>query len=283
MKCTAYKLNKLKNYRYVVIFARYKNKWVVCKHKNRNTWETSGGHIESRETPMEAAKREFQEETGAINFEIEPICDYWACDEPHETENIGWSNGQVFLAKVNQLGELPKDSEMVCIEFFDEFPSNLTYPDITKELLPKVIDKINSQNLKSSKTIKQKKIKQNNQETFEIKISDMLKCQYELWEKHKDTWSPMTPPFARNSILWMIEELGEAISIIKKQGEEEIQNNAKLKGEFLEELVDVFMYFLDVLLRYGISGEDFSKAYVKKNNYNQGRNYEKERKYIKKQ
>ena len=35
----------------------------------------------------------------------------------------------------------------------------------------------------------------------ELKISEMLKCQYELWERHKDAWSPMTPDFARNSIL----------------------------------------------------------------------------------
>ena len=27
---------------------------------------------------MEAAKRELYEESGAIDFEIEPLCDYWA-------------------------------------------------------------------------------------------------------------------------------------------------------------------------------------------------------------
>jgi NTP pyrophosphatase (non-canonical NTP hydrolase) len=115
----------------------------------------------------------------------------------------------------------------------------------------------------------------------ELKLSEMLKCQYELWEKHKDTWSPMAPEFARKSILWMIEELGEAIAIIKKKGEKEIQNDKELKDDFLEELVDVFMYFLDILLRYGISAEDFLKAYMKKNSYNQKRDYENESKYSK--
>jgi 8-oxo-dGTP diphosphatase len=142
MKCTVYKLNYLKQYKYVVTFARYKNKWIICKHKNRNTWETSGGHIEDSETPIEAAKRELWEETGAIDFTIEPVCDYWACDEPHETENIKWSNGQVFLAYVNILGEIPKNSEMECIDLFDEFPQNLTYPDITHTLLPQIITRI---------------------------------------------------------------------------------------------------------------------------------------------
>jgi 8-oxo-dGTP diphosphatase len=142
MKCSVYKFGKLKNYRYVVTFARYNNRWIICKHKNRETWETSGGHIEQNETSIEAAKRELYEETGAIEFDIIPICDYWACDEPHETENIEWSNGQVFLAIVNKLGEIPKNSEMECIDFFKEFPQNLTYPDITYELLPQIITRI---------------------------------------------------------------------------------------------------------------------------------------------
>jgi hypothetical protein len=33
MKCTVYKLGRLKNYKYVVTFTRYNNKWVICKHK----------------------------------------------------------------------------------------------------------------------------------------------------------------------------------------------------------------------------------------------------------
>ena len=142
MKCSVYKLGKLKDYKYVVTFVRYNDKWIICKHKNRDTWENSGGHIELNETPIEAAKRELYEETGAIDFDIVPICDYWACDEPHETENIGWSNGQAFLAIVKKLGKIPKDSEMECINFFEDFPQNLTYPDITYELLPQIITRI---------------------------------------------------------------------------------------------------------------------------------------------
>ena len=141
MKCCAYELGKLKNYKYVVTFARYQNKWIVCKHKNRNTWETSGGHIECGESPAEAAKRELFEETGAIDFDIIPVCDYCACDEDHEVENITQASGQVFLADVKSITELP-DNEMECINFFDKFPENLTYPDITKQLLPWVFGHI---------------------------------------------------------------------------------------------------------------------------------------------
>jgi 8-oxo-dGTP diphosphatase len=57
MNCKVYELNNLKSYKYVVIIAKYNGKWVLCKHKKRNTWETAGGHIELGETPLEAAQR----------------------------------------------------------------------------------------------------------------------------------------------------------------------------------------------------------------------------------
>ena len=135
MKCTAYETGFLKDYKYVVTFANFEGKWILCNHKSRSTWETSGGHIETGETPLDAAKRELFEETGSIDFSIRPVCDYWACDEPHETENIGWANGQVFLAVVDKIGELP-ESEMRKIDLFEELPANLTYPDITAEIFP---------------------------------------------------------------------------------------------------------------------------------------------------
>ena len=51
----------------------------------------------------------------------------------------------------------------------------------------------------------------------DIKISDMMRMQMNLWEQHKDTWSPMEAKFGRNFILWMMEEMGECIAIIKKK------------------------------------------------------------------
>jgi NTP pyrophosphatase (non-canonical NTP hydrolase) len=156
------------------------------------------------------------------------------------------------LANVKEIGPLP-DNEMECINFFETYPQNLTYPDITNELFPYIINEINRNG--------QEEIKQ---ETGEIKISEMLKRQYELWKKHKNTWSPMKPEFARNSILWMMEEMGEVIALIKKRGEKDIENDTGLKETFTEELVDIFMYFLDILNKYGINGEEFSKAFIKR-------------------
>ena len=74
----AHDFNTLGDYRFADIVSIYNDIWVFCRHKERNTWETQGGHIEAGEMPLEAAKRELYEETGAISFSIEPLCDYWA-------------------------------------------------------------------------------------------------------------------------------------------------------------------------------------------------------------
>ena len=62
--------------KFAVIIARQDGKWIFCKHKQRDTYELPGGHRESGETILEAARRELQEETGAIDFAIEPVCVY---------------------------------------------------------------------------------------------------------------------------------------------------------------------------------------------------------------
>jgi len=66
----------LGQYLFVVIAAKYKGKWVWVKHRDRDTWEIPGGHIEKGESPDNAASRELIEETGAIIFTIKTICDY---------------------------------------------------------------------------------------------------------------------------------------------------------------------------------------------------------------
>ncbi|MEH6937495.1 hypothetical protein V7056_06455 [Bacillus sp. JJ664] len=40
---------------YAVIMARYNEKWIFVKHKNRSTWEIPGGKREEHESIIEAA------------------------------------------------------------------------------------------------------------------------------------------------------------------------------------------------------------------------------------
>ena len=60
--------------RFAVVIAKHDGKWVFCKHKERETLECPGGHRETGELILETAKRELMEETGAVKFEIRPIC-----------------------------------------------------------------------------------------------------------------------------------------------------------------------------------------------------------------
>ena len=131
MICKTYQINELQDYKYVVVLSRYHGKILLSRHKERMTWETQGGHIEEGETPLEAAKRELYEESGALEYDIKPLCDYWA-----GTEEFG-SGGVVFTADIYKLGEIP-DSEMAEVRCFDTLPQVLTYPGITPILFDKM-------------------------------------------------------------------------------------------------------------------------------------------------
>lgn len=110
----------------------------------------------------------------------------------------------------------------------------------------------------------------------EINFSDMRQMQLELYEANKERWDPLVPAQARNQLLWLVEELGEAIAIIKKKGEDGIMKDEAVRENFCAELTDVLMYFNDALICYGISPEEISEAYLKKHSYNMKRDYVKQ-------
>ena len=103
--CNVYPPDTLWPYKYVVVLSRYQGKYLLSRHKKRTTWETQGGHIEPGETPLQAAKRELFEESGALRYQIEPLFDYRAGDP------WGESNGVVFLAEIEELGRLTPEQE----------------------------------------------------------------------------------------------------------------------------------------------------------------------------
>jgi 8-oxo-dGTP diphosphatase len=113
----------LDNIGFVCMEAKFMGKWVLCFHRNRHKWECPGGHVESGETPLEAAKRELFEETGAVEFDIIPVWDYEAFNDDGTIHN----NGRVYFADIRTFKELPTDSEMEKIDFFDVLPENVTY------------------------------------------------------------------------------------------------------------------------------------------------------------
>lgn len=117
--------------KFAVIVAKTNGKWVFCKHKNRNTLEVPGGHREPNENIIDTAKRELAEETGAIDFELEPVCVYSVIEKDN------WDGVETFgllcYADINSFGEINSEIEKIIIT--DELPTNWTYPTIQPMLL----------------------------------------------------------------------------------------------------------------------------------------------------
>lgn len=107
----------------------------------------------------------------------------------------------------------------------------------------------------------------------DLKLSEIMAMQQELQEKYKGKWTPLSVEYGRSCLLWMIEEMGEAIAIIKKRGDRDIMNDSAVREAFIEELVDVMMFYNDTLACYEITADELSKAFVKKHLKNMGRDF----------
>ena len=115
---------------------------------------------------------------------------------------------------------------------------------------------------------------------MDLTISQMMQMQRELFEPHKDEWPPMEPEYGKDYILFMVEEIGEVISIVKKKGSAAIAEDLAVREAFLSEMADVLMYYNEILLRYHVTSEEISEAYAKKHSCDMTRNYEKEYKEL---
>lgn len=121
--------------KFAVIISRTNGRWVLCKHKERNTYEVPGGHREKNETILETAKRELNEETGAVDFSLFPICVYSVKGKTGVNENIGDETfGMLYYADIKSFEEIHSEIEKIIIT--DNLDVNWTYPLIQ----PKLID-----------------------------------------------------------------------------------------------------------------------------------------------
>ena len=125
--------------KFAVMVSSHNGRWVLCRHKNRNTYEWPGGHRDPDETILDCAKREQWEETGAIKYKLFPVCVYSVVDEKTETF------GMLYFAEIFEFEPLPQ-LEIENIEFFDELPQEpdtWTYYAIQPKLTAKIREVLN--------------------------------------------------------------------------------------------------------------------------------------------
>lgn len=126
--------------KFAVIVSQSNGKWVFCKHKERDTYEVPGGHREAGESILETAKRELPEETGAIRFDMKPLCVYSVTGKNRVNDTGEESFGLLCYAEIAEFAtEL--HSEMEKIVLLDGLTEEWTYPLIQPKLIEKYFQK----------------------------------------------------------------------------------------------------------------------------------------------
>ena len=139
-KVTFYEISEIEDacLEFAVIAARYQDKWVFCRHKQRSTWEIPGGHRALGEDMQKTVQRVLYEKIGAENAEWIPVCVY--CVE--KSQNVK-NFGMLYWANIEALRELLEMKEVL---FSDILPKELTYPEIQTELFRRIQGWLNLQN-----------------------------------------------------------------------------------------------------------------------------------------
>jgi 8-oxo-dGTP diphosphatase len=124
VRITLRPVGELTGHVFVVVVAFDQDRLVLCRHRDRSSWETPGGHVEPGETPEEAARRELLEEAGITAGELTALADY----------DVDGVPGRAFLALT---GTRVRSLHFEIAETLDvdDLPDDLTYPEITPALV----------------------------------------------------------------------------------------------------------------------------------------------------
>ncbi|WP_288683960.1 NUDIX domain-containing protein [uncultured Eubacterium sp.] len=119
---------------FAVIISKSNGKWVFCKHKERDTFEVPGGHRELGEKIEEAAARELKEETGAVEFNIKPVCVYSVKGKTRVNESATKESfGMLYVAEIFSFEEIHSEIEKIVLS--DDLIQEWTYPMIQPKLI----------------------------------------------------------------------------------------------------------------------------------------------------
>ncbi|RGG63122.1 NUDIX domain-containing protein [uncultured Eubacterium sp.] len=119
---------------FAVIISKSNGKWVFCKHKERDTFEVPGGHRETGEKIEDTAVRELKEETGAVDFNIKPVCVYSVKGKTRVNENAAKESfGMLYAAEIFSFEEIHSEIEKIVLS--DDLIRQWTYPLIQPKLI----------------------------------------------------------------------------------------------------------------------------------------------------
>lgn len=123
---------------FAVIISKSNGKWVFCKHKERDTFEVPGGHRETGEKIEDTAVRELKEETGAVDFNIKPVCVYSVKGKTRVNENAAKESfGMLYAAEIFSFEEIHSEIEKIVLS--DDLIRQWTYPLIQPKLISEAI------------------------------------------------------------------------------------------------------------------------------------------------
>lgn len=119
---------------FAVIISKTNGKWVFCKHKERDTFESPGGHREPGEKIKDTAVRELKEETGAVEFNIKPVCVYSVKGKTRVNESATKESfGMLYVAEIFSFEEIHSEIENIVLS--DDLIQEWTYPMIQPKLI----------------------------------------------------------------------------------------------------------------------------------------------------
>lgn len=108
---------------FAVIAARKNGKWIFCRRQECSSWEMPNGCREAEEHIRDSAQRLLKEQTGAVEFQLEPVSAFGI-----DPEGESPSFGALYFAEVWDMEHVPGSSITSEISLQEHITVNLTHP-----------------------------------------------------------------------------------------------------------------------------------------------------------